>query len=178
MKEMSKTVFQVCKSFLSVVPEGLLSSQTSNYHFASANYVFGSNIGIILNFVLSYISNFLLYFQHMMLVNMKLDISECNRIPLQDFRYRFHWSASFSMAAKTELTILAFLLPPATKLGQGNIFRSVCQQFCPRGGRAWLYWGGVRGFIWGGHAWFYSGGMHGFIWGGGRAWFFQFFRIQ
>ena len=35
------------------------------------------------------------------------------------------------------------LLPPATKLGQGNIFRSVCQEFCsqgvsrptPRGGR-------------------------------------------
>ena len=25
------------------------------------------------------------------------------------------------------------LLPPATKLGQGNIFRSVCQEFCPRG---------------------------------------------
>ena len=106
---MNKTVLQVCKSFLNVVPEGLLSSQTSNYHFAIANYVFGSNIGIILNFVLSYISNFLLYFQHMMLVNMKLDISECNRIPLQDFRYRFHWSASFSMAAKTKLTILAFL---------------------------------------------------------------------
>ena len=25
-------------------------------------------------------------------------------------------------------------LPPATKLGQGNIFSSVCQEFCPRGG--------------------------------------------
>ena len=25
------------------------------------------------------------------------------------------------------------LLPPATKLGQGNIFRSVCQEFCPWG---------------------------------------------
>ena len=25
------------------------------------------------------------------------------------------------------------LLPPATKLGQGNIFRSVCQEFCPLG---------------------------------------------
>ena len=24
-------------------------------------------------------------------------------------------------------------LPPATKLGQGNIFRSVCQEFCPQG---------------------------------------------
>ena len=26
------------------------------------------------------------------------------------------------------------MLPPATKLGQGNIFRSVCQEFCSRGG--------------------------------------------
>ena len=26
------------------------------------------------------------------------------------------------------------LLPPATKLGQGNIFRSVCQEFCPQRG--------------------------------------------
>ena len=25
------------------------------------------------------------------------------------------------------------LLPPSTKLGQGNIFSSVCQEFCPRG---------------------------------------------
>ena len=25
-------------------------------------------------------------------------------------------------------------LPPETKLGQGNMFRSVCQEFCPRGG--------------------------------------------
>ena len=31
------------------------------------------------------------------------------------------------------------LLPPATELGQCNIFRSVCQEFCPGGGggRAW-----------------------------------------
>ena len=27
-----------------------------------------------------------------------------------------------------------FLLLPAMKLGQGNIFRSVCQGFCPQGG--------------------------------------------
>ena len=33
--------------------------------------------------------------------------------------------------------LLDFLLPPATKLGQGNIFRSVCQEFCPHGGGAW-----------------------------------------
>ena len=24
------------------------------------------------------------------------------------------------------------LLPPATKLGQGNVFSSVCQEFCPQ----------------------------------------------
>ena len=53
-------------------------------------------------------------------------------------------------------------LPPATKLGQGNIFRSVCQQFCPQGGRAWFFLG--------------VGDMHGFF--GGRAWFFRVHRIQ
>ena len=71
-------------------------------------------------------------------------------------------------------------LPPATKLGQGNIFRSVCQQFCPQEGACVVAPGeacvvapgGMRGFIWG-CVWFYSGGMccfiwrgmHGFIWG-------------
>ena len=30
--------------------------------------------------------------------------------------------------------ISVLLLPPATKLGQGNIFRSVCQEFCSLGG--------------------------------------------
>ena len=37
------------------------------------------------------------------------------------------------------------LLPATTKLGQGNIFTSVCQEFCPQGGRvsasvhAWIH---------------------------------------
>ena len=35
-------------------------------------------------------------------------------------------------------------------LGQGNIFRSVCQEFCPQGGHVWLP-GGVCG-CWG-HVW-------------------------
>ena len=71
-----------------------------------------------------------------------------------------------------------FLLP-ATKLGQGNIFRSVCQGFCPQGGHAWwghAWQGGMRD-RWGarmvgacmavGHAWqgacvcWGEGGMHG-----------------
>ena len=29
---------------------------------------------------------------------------------------------------------ITILLPAATKLGQGNIFTSVCQEFCPQGG--------------------------------------------
>ena len=35
-----------------------------------------------------------------------------------------------------QINIIDFcsLLPAATKLGQGNIFTSVCQEFCPRGG--------------------------------------------
>ena len=31
-------------------------------------------------------------------------------------------------------SVIFQFLPPATKLGQGNIFRSVCQEFCPQGG--------------------------------------------
>ena len=30
--------------------------------------------------------------------------------------------------------LLSSLLPPETKLGQGNIFSSMCQEFCPQGG--------------------------------------------
>ena len=32
---------------------------------------------------------------------------------------------------------VSFSLPPSTKLGQGNTFRSVCQEFCSQ------RWGGV-----------------------------------
>ena len=32
---------------------------------------------------------------------------------------------------------ITLLLPPATKFGQGNIFSSVCQEFCPRVGVPW-----------------------------------------
>ena len=45
------------------------------------------------------------------------------------------------------------LLPPATKLGQGNIFRSVCQEFCPQGrgdvrGRRGMHGSGDGGCAW------------------------------
>ena len=40
-------------------------------------------------------------------------------------------------------------LPAATKLGQGNIFRSVYQEFCPQGWspifQGWWWWSGPRG---------------------------------
>ena len=35
----------------------------------------------------------------------------------------------------------AIITPPTMKLGQGNIFRSVCQEFCPEGGHVWLLGG-------------------------------------
>ena len=75
-----------------------------------------------------------------------------------------------------------YLLPPATKLGQGNIFRSMCQEFCPQGGKhgrgacvarvVCVSWGacmagGVHGrgaCMAGGHAWKGAcmvGGVHG-----------------
>ena len=63
-------------------------------------------------------------------------------------------------------TFITLSLPPATKLGQGNIFRSVCQEFCPWGGgmhgRGGAYVaGGVHGI---GHAW------QGVCMAGGCAW--------
>ena len=83
---------------------------------------------------------------------------------------------------------LSLLLPPAKKLEQGNIFRSVCQEFCPQGmacmagGHVWqrgcVWQGGMysRGHEWWGCAWWgctwwwgcvhdrvcaWQGGMHG-----------------
>ena len=67
-------------------------------------------------------------------------------------------------------------LPPATKLRQGNVFTSVCQEFCPRGGGGGMV-GGMHGrgacmavggacMAVGGHAWQW-GGIHG---SGGHAW--------
>ena len=50
------------------------------------------------------------------------------------------------------------LLPPATKLGQGNIFRSVCQEFCSQGG---VWPGGLQADT--------QGGGWGSGWGGLQA---------
>ena len=42
--------------------------------------------------------------------------------------------------------LFARFLLPVTKLGQGNIFRSVCQEFCPQGeGHVWQMWGAWQG---------------------------------
>ena len=50
---------------------------------------------------------------------------------LSRFQGKEEWANLLALKSKT-------LSPPATKLGQGNIFRSVCQEFCPRGGRGCL----------------------------------------
>ena len=78
-------------------------------------------------------------------------------------------------------------LPPANEVCEGYVFTGVCLSTLGGGHASFLFRGGMRHFIWGGgmHG-FIQGGMHGFIqgghvWfylGGGRAWFFQFFRIQ
>ena len=74
--------------------------------------------------------------------------------------------------------ITSSLLPPATKLGQGNVFTSVCDSVHRWGVRAWPG-GACGGHMWlgcvhgerrgmlgeGGHAW--RGGMHG---EGGQVW--------
>ena len=83
-----------------------------------------------------------------------------------------HVGQSLQINICTELLEQTFL-PPATKLGHGNIFRSVCQQFCPHGGVCMvLFGGGMYGFIWGGVHGFIQGacvvlfgGVRGFIWG-------------
>ena len=67
------------------------------------------NIGIVCNFVLPYIyiCSFLLYLQHMMLVNMKTDISGCKRITFQS--YRLHWFSSFLIKQLNEVGKVALL---------------------------------------------------------------------
>ena len=54
------------------------------------------------------------------------------------------WSDSIVLNENTIVSVIAALLltlsvpqflPAATKLGQGNMFTSVCQEFCPQGGR-------------------------------------------
>ena len=56
----------------------LRSEQREQIGFSQTHKI--DNIGIIAGFVFPYIYSFLLYLQHVMLVNMKLDISGCNRI--------------------------------------------------------------------------------------------------
>ena len=48
--------------------------------------------------------------------------------------YRFHVPIPLIQPLDPLLHFGGIFLPAATKLGQGNIFTSVCQEFCPRGG--------------------------------------------
>ena len=66
------------------------------------------------------------------------------------------------------LIFVVMFLPPATKLRQGNVFTSVCQEFCSRGGGVVCVVGGSmhgRGCVVRGAC--MAGGMCG---GGGHVW--------
>ena len=76
-------------------------------------------------------------------------------------------SSDFVMVSVTGFTFHTFsadvLLPAATKLGQGNIFRSVCKEFCPQGGQS----GPQRGCLqFSGGVFNFSGGSPNFQGGG------------
>ena len=57
---------------------------------------------------------------------------------------------------------VSFSLPPATKLGQGNTFRSVCQEFCSQ-----RWWGRLGGLAGGGGLQAHTRGDVGGVWSGG-----------
>ena len=58
------------------------------------------------------------------------------------FRIRIHFLSPLRSTNTDRLTLWVFcLLPSATKLRQGNIFTSVCQEFCPQGGSASVHAG-------------------------------------
>ena len=72
----------------------LVTGKCSQSGFSQTHKI--GNIGIIANFEFPYVCSFLLSLQYMILVNMKVDISACNRIKFQGCK--LHWSNSFLMA--------------------------------------------------------------------------------
>ena len=95
------------------------------------------NIGINANLVFPYIWSFLLYLQHIMLVNNKLCINGCNRITFQGCR--LYWSSSYLMAQLKWswqycyfciVEILSKTVLQALIALKGNIFTGVCVSVC------------------------------------------------
>ena len=75
----------------------LVTGKCSQSGFSQTHKI--GNIGIIAKFEFPYFCSFLLSLQHMILVNMKVDISACNRIKFQGCKLcKLHWSSSFLMA--------------------------------------------------------------------------------
>ena len=76
-----------------------------------------------------------------------LTSSHCERkrtVKWNRFRFEnvFHTHVEQKLEFARYKQLVAFL-PPATKLGQGNIFRSVIQEFCPMGGGRHAWQGGA-----------------------------------
>ena len=96
-------------------------------------------------------------------------IGQCNQKAL-------FWGTFLFLCIQLFCNLRCRLLPPATKLRQGNVFTSVCQEFCPRGGHAWQ---GGAWHVWqgrgacvagGGHSWQGVHGKGGACVAGGHAW--------
>ena len=71
------------------------SYRVSNLRMKYSGFSQTHKIGNIAYFVFPYVCSFLLYLQHVMLVNAILNISGYNRITFKG--YRLHWSSSFLM---------------------------------------------------------------------------------
>ena len=85
---------------------------------------FRQNNEIVLRFYVIHSSIFyspLLFFEVCRSLREHSHISKFS--PIFYFKILAHYLASYCLS-----------LPAATKLGQGNIFTSVCQEFCPQGG--------------------------------------------
>ena len=64
---------------------------------------------------------------------------ECNAANFKQSRFSLSGLTKFPDFSIIFVPIFRYFLPAATKLGQGNIFRSVCQEFCPQGGGGWVW---------------------------------------
>ena len=67
-------------------------------------------------------------------------VTSCEQMRNTSLVVNIHLSNRFKnyseiLSGQSTLSMSLGLLPAATKLGQGNIFTSVCQEFCPQGGR-------------------------------------------
>ena len=95
-------IMRCYEEFVNMIMQHRLDSSIRGFHKMYNNDNI-DKIDINVNFVFPYLCSFLLNWQDMMLINVKLDITGFKSITFWD--YTFHWQET----AKTKLTILSFL---------------------------------------------------------------------